>query len=116
MEILFRKKVPGLKDDFVRRVQNTFADEGPESRLRHILIRNVSLLAITEAWLDFWSYPIVVFGSIFILFAALLCGILIIISSFSLPAARLWISQQLNKRKRTIGGGRGDFKFHHQNG
>jgi hypothetical protein len=64
----------GLKDDFVRRVQNTFGDEGPESRLRHPLIRNSSLLAIDEAWLDFWSYPIVVFGSIFILFAALIWG------------------------------------------
>ena len=62
-----------------------------------------SLLAITEAWLDFWSYPIVVFGSIFILFAALFCGILIIISSFSLPAARLWISQSsTSERERSV--------------
>ena len=89
MEILFGKKFLGLKDDFVRRVQNIFGDEGPESRLRHILIRNASLLAINEAWLDFWSYPIVVFGSIFILFAALICGILIIISSFSLPSGQV---------------------------
>jgi hypothetical protein len=62
-KILFGKKVLGLKDDFVRRIQNTFGDEGPESRLRHILIRNASLLAIDDAWLDFWSYPIVVFGA-----------------------------------------------------
>ncbi len=58
-------------------------------RLRHILILNASLLAINEAWLDFWSYPIVVFGSVFILFAALICGILIIISSFSLPSGQV---------------------------
>ena len=84
----FSEKVLGLKDDFVRRVQNTFGDEGPEPRLRYPMIRNASLLAINEAWPDFWSYPIVVFGSIFILFAALICGILIIISFFSLPSGQ----------------------------